>query len=136
MVFAFSLALTVSTRAQSDPAAASEPAAEQPAPAESAAPAAPEATAPAATAPAAPAEFPTTPEGKKITTIDLKGAIESIDTENHTFTLEGKTFKFVKTGKVFFKRKQKSFGDLKVGDVVAVTYRDRNGENLVSRINK
>lgn len=74
---------------------------------------------------------------KAIVTQDLKGEIESIDVENRTFVVAGKTFKFWKSGKVFFKRKLKSLSDLKVGDRIAVTYRERaDGTLEASRINK
>jgi len=74
---------------------------------------------------------------KAIVTQDLKGEIESIDAENRTFVVAGKTFKFWSTGKVFFKRKLKSLADLKVGDRVAVTYREKSDGTLeASRINK
>jgi hypothetical protein len=74
---------------------------------------------------------------KAIVTQDLKGEIESIDVENRTFVVAGKTFKFWSTGKVFFKRKLKSLSDLKVGDRIAVTYRERSDGSLeASRINK
>jgi uncharacterized protein DUF5666 len=82
----------------------------------------------------------TTSDGKPkkaIVTLDLKGEIESIDPENRTFAVGGKTFKLWTTGKVFFKRKQKTLADLKVGDRVAVTYRERaDGTLEASRINK
>ena len=74
---------------------------------------------------------------KAIVTQDLKGEIESIDVENRTFVVAGKTFKFWSTGKVFFKRNLKSLSDLKVGDRIAVTYREKSDGTLeASRINK
>ena len=74
---------------------------------------------------------------KAIVTQDLKGEIEKIDVENKTFVVAGKTFKFWNSGKVFFKRKLKALSDLKVGDKVAVTYRERSDGSLeASRINK
>ena len=98
----------------------------------------PEKPAPAPAQPQAetPAQ-PTTKFGKAIVTQDLKGEVESIDVENRTFVVAGKTFKLWTTGKVFFKRKLKSLSDLKVGDRVAVTYRERTDGTLeASRINK
>ena len=75
--------------------------------------------------------------GKPIVTQDLKGEIEKIDAEARTFTVAGKSFKLWSTGKVFFKRKLKSLADLKVGDKVAVTYREKSDGTLeASRINK
>lgn len=74
---------------------------------------------------------------KAIVTQDLKGEIEKIDAENKTFVVAGKTFKFWSSGKVFFKRKLKSLADLKVGDKVAITYRERTDGTLeASRVNK
>jgi hypothetical protein len=74
---------------------------------------------------------------KAIVTQDLKGEIESIDVENRTVVVAGKTFKFWSTGKVFFKRKLKALSDLKVGDRVAITYREKSDGSLeASRINK
>lgn len=74
---------------------------------------------------------------KAIVTQDLKGEIESIDATNKTFVVAGKTFKLWSSGKIFFKRKVKSLSDLKVGDRVAVTYREaKDGSLEASRINK
>ena len=88
----------------------------------------------------APAEKPaaaSSSKEKKITTLDLKGEIESINAEERTLTVAGKTFKFWKTGKVFFRRQLKSLADLKVGDKVAITYREKSDGTLeASRVNK
>lgn len=94
----------------------------------------PAATAPAKTEAATDSSAKPT---KAIVTQDLKGEIEKIDAEARTFVVAGKTFKFWSSGKVFFKRKLKTLADLKVGDKVAVTYREgKDGTLEASRINK
>lgn len=154
-IFMSSLTFAVSTlQAQTEPQAGADqqpaasadttPAATEPAKTEVAPAPSQPAAAPTVTQPTAPAPAPTAPETpaapgkqKAVTTLDLKGQIESINAEAKTLTVAGKTFTFAKSGKVFFKRKQKSLSDLKVGDAVAVTYREmKDGSLLVSRINK
>ena len=153
-LFAFSLNLHAQSDPQKSEGDAAEPSAAQPAASESTevmeatdqkgetketitgnqekvtdTPAQPKAKAPAADASGKPA--------KAIVTQDLKGEIQKIDIESRTLVIADKTFKFWQTGKVFFKRKLKSLADLKVGDKVAITYREaKDGTLEASRINK
>jgi hypothetical protein len=114
--------------------APSDPAAPPSTPATPSTPAAP-------TAPAAPSETPTpspTPAPReKGKPGDQKGTIEAIDAEAGTFTVGGMSFNLSKVGKIYVDNVKSSLSELKVGDLVAVTYWPRSdGTNSATLVIK
>lgn len=90
---------------------------------------------PLTTAPSA--EIPSKGPRPPAAALDQKGKIEKISAEERTFTVAGKDFVFSKRGKAFIDGALVSLSNLKVGDLVAVTYFARsNGTNFATRIIK
>ncbi len=69
--------------------------------------------------------------------LDQKGKIEKLDAEAGTFTVEGKCFTFSKHGKIYIDNVRKALSDLKMGDLVAVTFFEKSdGVNNATQIVK
>ena len=69
--------------------------------------------------------------------LDQKGKIEKLDAAAGAFTVDGKSFAFSKHGKIYIDNVRKALSDLKVGDLVAVTYFEKSdGVNNATQIVK
>ena len=129
-------AVSKATSSKTPPPAAVAPAAVNPPPST------PASTVPAATTPAAAtavpeSEVPVQAKKDSLKALDQKGKISAIDVNAGTFTVEGKNFTFVKRGKVFIDGVKMALGDLKDGDLVAVSYFEKaEGVNSAFRIFK
>jgi len=68
--------------------------------------------------------------------LDFKGKIEKLDAEAGTFTVDGKAFVLSKHGKVYVDNVRKPLADLKVGNLVAVTYFEKTDGNQATQVIK
>lgn len=73
---------------------------------------------------------------KKGVPLDQKGKIEQINAAAGTFFVDGKQFKLSSKGRVSINGEWKSLEDLRVGDLVAVTYWEISGANCATRVLK
>jgi hypothetical protein len=62
--------------------------------------------------------------------LDLKGKVEKLDTTAGTLTVDGKAFVLSPKGRVYIDNVKKSLADLKTGDMVAVTYWEKEDGTL------